>query len=401
MLPDRDQMIHQLAARKTAKELEEGRGWIYHAKDFYTGDLLKDKHRGCFSDLVKGKAVRLGTTYQVVGKWCSFVAVEGGDEGKEDRKTTGWEGIPELPADYLPQPWIGSIRDISELPSYSSSTLGVSEIHGKEYSPTERFKSGSRTNGDQYPLALQNQGAAPMPGGGYQTGVENHSLSDMPPVGDAPVSAAPCYTAGAFGVSSSQVTKSHPLAMDQTPDSDLDLLLGDTNKSTMDSQKTPPGNYNIPRVISRPPKPSSGKLFETIDLHNELERDFMPSDLTARDFSRCREPWALGAIQAWLQDVAGGGLDLRIKDVEDALRHLFTAKTRKIKVAEARALSNQVVAPMLRAHALIPDEEWVIFGHGKVSGVLWQMTGSGCYAPRLNRNEMSGRCYHSRCALGL
>ncbi|CAH0018232.1 unnamed protein product [Clonostachys rhizophaga] len=82
VLPENGEMIHQLAARNAVKELEEGRGWIFHAKDSRTGQLLKTQHDGRFSDLVEREAVRLGVTYQVGGKWCSFVAVdsEGGDD---------------------------------------------------------------------------------------------------------------------------------------------------------------------------------------------------------------------------------------------------------------------------------------------------------------------------------
>ncbi|KAH6628101.1 von Willebrand factor type A domain-containing protein [Chaetomium tenue] len=77
VLAEKSETIHQLAARKAVKELEEGRGWIYHAKDG-AGALLKDQYPGRFSDMVEREAVRLGVTYQVGGKWCSFVAVEDG-----------------------------------------------------------------------------------------------------------------------------------------------------------------------------------------------------------------------------------------------------------------------------------------------------------------------------------
>ncbi|UPK91504.1 hypothetical protein LCI18_002439 [Fusarium solani-melongenae] len=80
-LAEKDSVIHRLAARKEVKELEEGRGWITHAKDG-SGKLFKEKHEGHFSDLVEREAVRLGVTYQVGGKWCSFVAVEEKDGEK-------------------------------------------------------------------------------------------------------------------------------------------------------------------------------------------------------------------------------------------------------------------------------------------------------------------------------
>ncbi|EMT73755.1 hypothetical protein FOC4_g10002781 [Fusarium odoratissimum] len=77
---EKDSVIHRLAARKEVKELEEGRGWLNHAKDS-DGKLLREKYDGHFSDMAEREAVRLGLKYQVGGKWCSFVAVE--DNGSE------------------------------------------------------------------------------------------------------------------------------------------------------------------------------------------------------------------------------------------------------------------------------------------------------------------------------
>ena len=73
------QTIHQLAAKKAVQDLEEGRGWIFDAKD-QAGTLIKDRYPSCFDDLVKREAVRLGEMFQVAGKWCSFVAVSANDE---------------------------------------------------------------------------------------------------------------------------------------------------------------------------------------------------------------------------------------------------------------------------------------------------------------------------------
>ena len=81
-LKEEGEMIHQLAARKVIKELEEGRGWIFHAKDRNSIKLLKDEFDGRFPDMVEREAVRLGVKYQIAGKWCSFVAV--GESGEDD-----------------------------------------------------------------------------------------------------------------------------------------------------------------------------------------------------------------------------------------------------------------------------------------------------------------------------
>lgn len=70
--------IHQLAARKAVQDLEEGRGWLYHATDD-SGVLLKGQFPSRFNDMVEREAVRLGEMFQIAGKWCSFVAVDPSD----------------------------------------------------------------------------------------------------------------------------------------------------------------------------------------------------------------------------------------------------------------------------------------------------------------------------------
>ncbi|KAK6204055.1 hypothetical protein LQW54_008516 [Pestalotiopsis sp. IQ-011] len=92
--------IHQLAARKAVGELEEGRGWIYNAKDEDgDGRSLKQKYDGLFQDLVQREAVGLGVRYQVGGKWCSFVATESNGEDRARRpspppQATQVQGMP-------------------------------------------------------------------------------------------------------------------------------------------------------------------------------------------------------------------------------------------------------------------------------------------------------------------
>ncbi|USP79597.1 hypothetical protein yc1106_06871 [Curvularia clavata] len=73
---DADEMIHQLAARKATKELEEDQGWLSDAILDDTGELLKKKQGSMYARLARREAVRLGVEFQVGGKYCSFVAVE-------------------------------------------------------------------------------------------------------------------------------------------------------------------------------------------------------------------------------------------------------------------------------------------------------------------------------------
>jgi hypothetical protein len=137
--------------------------------------------------------------------------------------------------------------------------------------------------------------------------------------------------------------------------------------------------------------------FDGITLPSGRKRRFVPSKLSSGDFRRCSEPWALSNVEAWIRDMADGEVDLRRKAVEEGLVLLFTFKVPTMNVADAEVLSSRVVSLMLDAQVLLPEEEWVKFGDGQISGVLWQLTGSGCYAPKLHEHDTPGRCYSTHC----
>ncbi|KAI8954638.1 von Willebrand factor type A domain-containing protein [Xylaria longipes] len=69
--------VHQLAAKKAVSELEKNGGWLASARDKVDDTLIKNKYDGRWGELVEREGVRLGEKYQIAGKWCSFVAVEG------------------------------------------------------------------------------------------------------------------------------------------------------------------------------------------------------------------------------------------------------------------------------------------------------------------------------------
>lgn len=131
-------------------------------------------------------------------------------------------------------------------------------------------------------------------------------------------------------------------------------------------------------------------------------KKFSPSRLSSTDFRRCKEPWALSGIADWIREMAGGETgegesDLRQKSIEEGLVNLFTHKVPTMNTADAETLSQKVVKSMFDAGILLPEEEWVKFGQGTITGVLWQLTGSGCYAPKLHEQEIHGRCYSHHC----
>lgn len=149
---------------------------------------------------------------------------------------------------------------------------------------------------------------------------------------------------------------------------------------------------------------SSGIDYDVITLPTGRRKKFIPEKLTLVDTRTCIEPWALSGISKWLREMAEGEPDLKRKTVEDGLVRLFCLKVPTMNVADAEGLSSTVVDVMMSAGILVPEEEWLKFGPGTVTGVLWQLTGSGCYAHRLHDNdeevsehELSTRCYSHYC----
>ncbi|KAL4983496.1 CNH domain-containing protein [Aspergillus falconensis] len=130
-------------------------------------------------------------------------------------------------------------------------------------------------------------------------------------------------------------------------------------------------------------------------------KKFHPSKLSSEDFRRCAEPWALSAVLSWIRDLTEEENDLKTHAVVDAIVALFTHKVPTMNIADAETLAARVVENMFDQGALIKDEEWVKFGNGQMSGVLFQITGTGCYSPLLHEQETDaevvGRCYSHHC----
>lgn len=137
--------------------------------------------------------------------------------------------------------------------------------------------------------------------------------------------------------------------------------------------------------------------YDLITLPSGRKKRFIPEKLSSADCRRCSSPWALSSIATWLREMAEGEPDLKRKNIEEGLTKLFTTKVVTMNIADAEALGVMVVDRLYEAGILVEDEEWVKFGQGSVSGVLWQLTGSGCYAPKVHETEVGGRCYSYHC----
>lgn len=124
---------------------------------------------------------------------------------------------------------------------------------------------------------------------------------------------------------------------------------------------------------------------------------FNPAKLSSSDFKKCAEPWALSSIISWLKMMTEGEQDLREGPVTEGLIALFTHKVPTMNIADAETLSSRVVAEMYKAGTLVHEEEWLKFSSETMTGVIYQLTGAGCYTPMLHNHPNPGRCYSHHC----
>lgn len=136
-----------------------------------------------------------------------------------------------------------------------------------------------------------------------------------------------------------------------------------------------------------------------LDLPSLAAKRFVPSKLGALDFKKCEEPWALSALVQWLVTVTTPDQITELKEsaVKEALVNLFTNKVPTMNIADAEGLSTRVVQDMYLAGAMQQTEEWVKLVPAPMSGVIFQLTGAGCYAPTLHDHIIPGRCYAHHC----
>jgi hypothetical protein len=134
-----------------------------------------------------------------------------------------------------------------------------------------------------------------------------------------------------------------------------------------------------------------------LDLPTIPRKKFNPSKLSTEQFKKCSEPWALSSILIWLKDLADEESDLKEHAIAEAIVALFTHKVPTMNTADAETFSARVVKEMIASGTLVKEEEWVKFGSGIMTGVLFQLTGTGCYSSKLHLHYTRGRCYSHHC----
>ena len=145
--------------------------------------------------------------------------------------------------------------------------------------------------------------------------------------------------------------------------------------------------------------PQSGIALDLPEIPLGKRKKYNPAKLSTSDFRRCIEPWALSSIVAWVKDMSEGESDLREHAIVDGIVALFTHKVPTMNTTDAETLGARVVNAMFKSGTLVKEEEWVKFTTEPMSGVLFQLTGTGCYAPRVHSqpDPVSGRCYAHHC----
>ena len=148
-------------------------------------------------------------------------------------------------------------------------------------------------------------------------------------------------------------------------------------------------------------EPSLNPSAELVGLLPEIpsgkRRKFNPSKLSTVDFKKCPEPWALSSIVEWIREMSEGEADLKENAIVEGIVALFTHKVPTMNTADAEVLGAKVVRQMFESCTLVKEEEWVKFGTTPISGVLFQLTGTGCYSPMVHTQTMTGRCYSHHC----
>ncbi|KAL9599017.1 MAG: hypothetical protein Q9219_004132 [cf. Caloplaca sp. 3 TL-2023] len=184
--------VHQLAARKAILELEEGRGWIYEAKDKnHQQSLIKDMYPSRFDEMVQREGVRIGLQYQVGGKWCSFVAVKdnnnmGDMPGLQGSKNKGRES-PILQESDDKGRESALEFEVDESSSGSDMGFGAFDDSIPAYQSKPSARASGRSFGGSTFGAMK---AAAAPAGPQLFGAPNHSYLAMSGFGNASVDAA-------------------------------------------------------------------------------------------------------------------------------------------------------------------------------------------------------------------
>lgn len=252
------------------------------------------------------------------------------------------------------------------------------------------------------PVGSANKNRIPhlMPAGSYQQpGVQNNEHFPRPSYPPAPDAYNQLLSPSGTPVPRSSSLISHSSTPQAVPpirsktDADRARILKQQGLSGIRTASTYGSEFGGPDSSI----PQSAELLGLPEIPAGKRKKFNPAKLSTNDFKRCLEPWALSSVVAWIKDISEGETDLKEHAIVDGIVALFTHKVPTMNTADAETLGARVVKAMFAAGALLKEEEWVKFGVQPMSGVLFQLTGTGCYSPRVHSHTLPGRCYAHHC----
>lgn len=169
----------------------------------------------------------------------------------------------------------------------------------------------------------------------------------------------------------------------------------DADRARILKQQAAARGYSDPNTSTTP---RSDTDVGTLDLPAIPRKKFDATKISASTFDRCAEPWAMSSVFAWIRSLTDEETDLKESTLIEAISAMFSHKVPTITSIEADGLAQQFVKDMYSSGALHKDEEWVKFGSGSMSGVMYQLTGLGCYSSLLHLSDANqGRCYAHHC----
>ncbi|KAH7126171.1 von Willebrand factor type A domain-containing protein [Dactylonectria macrodidyma] len=311
-LTEKSTTIHQLAARKEVKELEEGRGWISLAKDD-AGKLLKEKYESQFSDMVEREAVRLGVGFQVGGKWCSFVAAEETENVSSDGPAPPGGGGPMVQQESIS---FGSAKPMARLSSRSdnrdSNKAGiVPQSTGGLFGNTQSPPSGSGLFGSASPASPSVLPPPPPPSGVQKFAYDKADSSDDGPIGEiSQMLAGSTEKSAAAPNSASTIDTSDPL-------------------QALTSLQTFVGSWTWSETLEKilgVTSAAASKLSLPNAAANHADRNTILATMCAvvyfkKNLKAEKDVWEMlvDKAESWLEDQLGEG----VEDLEKAVEGLF------------------------------------------------------------------------------
>ena len=373
---------------------------------------------GSASNYASAAAIQRSESYNRLdpGRMNSVRSSGVSSEGRESA-TSGFESIP---GDDAIHPFPAGIRNIARVDTGGTGGLTEPSPHPRRLSYEDGDEAAHYDWEDRTPDS-HSPSKEDLPDMFFHPGMSATRPLPPPPSNSDPGGRLPLIPAGTYTQQTrfSQYTENRSSYYPTTPDTYGGTLLSPSpvpRSTSLTSQRTQSREtqpirsktdaelrakmlrqQSAGRTLSDIYDPSEPSSAVALDLPTIPRKRFNPAKISTEQFKKCTEPWAMSSVLSWIRDLAEEETDLREATVAEGIVALFTNKVPTMQTTEAEVLGDRVVQDMVKANALVKEEEWVRFGAGSMSGVIYQLTGAGCYSSKVHLSETKGRCYAHHC----